>query len=162
MLLLDEGQEGRLGGRRNLIPEMSRDWRHRRHINMLRPVEARTSSGRERLHQEIWPAKDGTVKVAGQIARYTRQLQENHSELAAGYRQYVNLLVDFCGVEIPVPDAIDEQVDLLITDFDSMQLQTINEKLLPALGDGFRTNRRGSLRGVSQNTLANWWGERGG
>src|SRR5262249_853031 len=32
-----------------VIPERSRDWRHRRHINILRPVEARTSSGRERL-----------------------------------------------------------------------------------------------------------------
>ena len=54
LIVLDEGQEGRLGGRRNLVPEISRDWRNGRHINILQPVEARTSSGRERLPlQEI-------------------------------------------------------------------------------------------------------------
>jgi hypothetical protein len=50
LILLDKGQDGRLGGRRYLVPEFSRYRRNRRHINILRPTEARTSSGHERVH----------------------------------------------------------------------------------------------------------------
>ena len=49
LILLDEGQDGRLGRRRYLVPEFSRNRRNRRPINILRPIEARTSSGRGRL-----------------------------------------------------------------------------------------------------------------
>jgi hypothetical protein len=51
LILLNEGQDCRLGSRRYLVPEFSRNRRNRRHINILRPIEARTSSGRERLPQ---------------------------------------------------------------------------------------------------------------
>src|SRR5262249_37746713 len=49
LVLLDEGQDGRLGGRRYLVPEFSGNWRNRRHTNILRPVEARTSPTGDRL-----------------------------------------------------------------------------------------------------------------
>jgi hypothetical protein len=49
LILLDEGQDSRVSGRRNLAPESNRDRRNRRHINILRPPKARASSGRERL-----------------------------------------------------------------------------------------------------------------
>jgi hypothetical protein len=44
-VLLDEGQDGRLGGRRYLVPEFRRNRRNRRHINILRPLRERTSQG---------------------------------------------------------------------------------------------------------------------
>ena len=49
LVLLDEGQDRRLGSRRDLAPEFNGDRRNRRHINILRPPETWTSSARERL-----------------------------------------------------------------------------------------------------------------
>src|SRR5262249_16260087 len=48
-ILLDEGQDRRLGGRRYLAPEFNRDRQNRRHATIVRPLEARTSSGCERV-----------------------------------------------------------------------------------------------------------------
>lgn len=41
LVLLDEGQDRRLGCRRYLVPELNRNRRNRWHINILRPLEAR-------------------------------------------------------------------------------------------------------------------------
>jgi hypothetical protein len=49
LVVLNEGQDGRLGSKRYLVPEFMRDRRKRRHINILRSLKGRTSSWRERL-----------------------------------------------------------------------------------------------------------------
>jgi hypothetical protein len=49
LILLNEGEDCRPGSRRYLVPELNRDRRNRRHSNTLRPLKARTSSGREQL-----------------------------------------------------------------------------------------------------------------
>lgn len=49
LILLDEGQDRRQGGRRYLAPQFSKNRRNREHPNILRPLEDRASSGRERL-----------------------------------------------------------------------------------------------------------------
>jgi hypothetical protein len=124
------------------------------HLNekRLRFVEVKTFD-----NKEIWPNPDGDVKVVGQIARYKRQLERNHEELTRSYRQYVCLLPDLFGIRPPEPQAVDKDVDLLVTGFDTTQLQTLKAKLLPAFGEAFRTNHRGSLARASQGTLAEWW-----
>jgi hypothetical protein len=48
LVLLDKGQDRRLGSRRYLVPEFNRNRRNRRHANIFRPLEARTT-GHERL-----------------------------------------------------------------------------------------------------------------
>lgn len=50
LIMLDEGQDGRLGHRRYLIPQLNRDRRNRRHTLILGHLETCTSSGCERLH----------------------------------------------------------------------------------------------------------------
>jgi len=49
LILLNEGHDRRLGGRRHLAPEFSRDRWNWRHTCILRPPEARTSSAGEGL-----------------------------------------------------------------------------------------------------------------
>ena len=49
LMLLDEGQNGRLGRGRYLVPQFNRDRRNRRNTLILGHLEACTSSGRERL-----------------------------------------------------------------------------------------------------------------
>jgi hypothetical protein len=48
---LDKSQDGCLGIGRDLLPQLSRDRRNGRHANILRPLEARTSSAGERLRR---------------------------------------------------------------------------------------------------------------
>ena len=45
LILLDVGQDSRLGSRRDLIPKFSRNRRNRRHASILRPLQERTSQG---------------------------------------------------------------------------------------------------------------------
>jgi|GEM_PF-745351 len=111
-------------------------------------------------NKEIWPTPEGKVAITGQIARYKRQRDQNCNELTQSYCQYVCLLRDLFGTKLPEPEAIDENVDLLITGFDTPQLQILQKKLLPAFGKTFRTSLRGSLSGASQGTLAKWWKKR--
>jgi hypothetical protein len=46
---LDKSQDGFPGSGRYLVPQLSRDRRNGLHTNILRPLEARTSSAGERL-----------------------------------------------------------------------------------------------------------------
>ena len=108
-------------------------------------------------NKEIWPSPEGHVKVTAQIARYKNQLDRNYHELMDSYRQYVRLIRDLCEVTLPEPDSIDKDVDLLVTGFDTQQLNTLTTTLLPAFGNAFRTHLIGNLDGASQGTLAKWW-----
>lgn len=108
-------------------------------------------------NKEIWPSAKGHAAVASQIDRYKKQLDSNYDDLIVSYRQYVQLLVDLFGVNLPEPVSIDRDVDLLLTGFDTPQLETLQTTLLPTFRNAFRTNHIGNLKGASQNTLAKWW-----
>src|SRR5690349_2288237 len=51
LILLDEGEDRRLGSRWDLVPQLNRDRRNRRHSCILQQLEGRTSSDGERLRR---------------------------------------------------------------------------------------------------------------
>lgn len=110
-------------------------------------------------NKELWPSPDGQIEVVGQIARYKKQIKQNPL-LVSDYCQYVRLLFKLFGVKLLEPQAIDVDVDLLVTEYTGTDEQKIKASLLPAFGDTFRTNHRGNLSNTSQNALAKWWGNR--
>lgn len=78
LMLMDEGQDGRLGGTRYLVPEVSRNRWSSLHIDILRPAVARASSGRERLPdgQVRWPESGVEVTPALDVGHSTANPRE--------------------------------------------------------------------------------------
>ena len=110
-------------------------------------------------NKEIWPT-NGHAPVVEQIQRYTQQLRQRTDELLVGYKQYVRLMQRLCGITLPEPDSLDTAVDLLLIGFDTPQLNTIQNVLLPAFGNLFRSCLIGGPQRARQETLATWWGNR--
>lgn len=120
----------------------------------LRFFEAKTFD-----NTEIWPTK-GDALVVQQILRYTDQLKQRNDELLAGYGRYVKIMNHLCGTKLSHPLSIDTDVDLLLFGFDTLQLRTIQNVLLPAYGDSFRSCLIGKPRRARPETLATWWNNR--
>jgi hypothetical protein len=113
-------------------------------------------------NKEIWPGYDGNVAVCEQINRYRMQLRNRHASLLADYKEYVALMNRLCGVTLPEPIALDDEPDLLLIGFDKVQLQKINQLLVPAMASAFKCCLIGNPDRATQGTLNSWWTNRHG
>ncbi len=117
----------------------------------LRFFEVKTFANRE-----IWP-RNGHVAVSDQIARYKKQVTDNNDVLLAGYKLYVKLMNQLCGLSLPEPAGLDKVVDLLLIGFNQDQSNRIKDVLKPAFRDAFLCRSIGDPSNATQRTLADWW-----
>ena len=71
LILMNEGQDRRLGCRRYLAPKFNRNRRNRLHTNILRPLYPQTGSGRERL-----PARKSVPEFSHGAGRFLLPLRQ--------------------------------------------------------------------------------------
>lgn len=109
---------------------------------------------------EIWPKPKGNPKVMQQVSRYVKQATSNNEMLLASYKQYVRVTNELFGQSYQAPENVEENVDLLVFDFDHNQRRQIKETLIPLFNSKFRCSFRGHAKGATNSTLSKWWNKK--
>lgn len=106
-------------------------------------------------NSEIWAKPGSEPKVAGQVARYKKQIEKNEAEIITQYQNYVEIVNKVFEVNVRLPQKIDHNVPVLVFGFDRDQLQ-----------GRFKTLFEGNLKGkisyyaigdVSKIKINNMW-----
>ena len=82
----------------------------------LRFVEAKLFT-----NDQLWASPGNKAEVFTRIKEYELQIANRRQEILEGYRNYVLIANDLFDVNLPLPEIIEDQVNLLIFDFDQEQ-----------------------------------------
>lgn len=81
-------------------------------------------------NSELWSIENTPPKVVIQIQRYEEQIEKNETIIISQYCNYVNIVKELFGYELPVPTSIDKKVTLLVFGYDIDQQRGRMKKLL--------------------------------
>jgi hypothetical protein len=79
---------------------------------------------------ELWAAEGNPPKVVSQIKRYQEHIAVNGDHILSQYCNYVRIMNDLLGCNLPEPKSIDEKVTLFVFGYDRDQQKGRMQKLL--------------------------------
>ena len=108
-------------------------------------------------NSEIWAKPGSMPRVAGQVARYKKQIEkkENETAIIKQYQNYVDIVNKVFDLNVSLPQKVDHNVPVLVFGFDRDQLQGRFKTL-------FEGNLKGSISyyaigDVSKIKINNMW-----
>ncbi len=97
-------------------------------------------------NSELWAVKGTSPRVVSQIERYQEQIEEERKDILDQYCNYVEIMNDLFGCNLPEPEDIHKKVTLLVFGYDRDQQTGRMQELL--LGDE-------SLAGIQHYLIGN-------
>lgn len=90
----------------------------------LQIVEAKLFS-----NNEIRAEKNSVPSVVGQIERYEKNIAAHGNKIITAYQNYVKIVNELFNLNLPEPQCINNNVNLLIFDFDDMQKEKLKKEV---------------------------------
>jgi hypothetical protein len=107
-------------------------------------------------NKEIWAKENTQPEVVSQIQRYEKQIEQKKDTILKQYGNYVKIVNELFGCELPKPIDIDKEITLLVFGFDRDQQQGRMKNLL--LKDGSLTGIQYYFVGdISSVKIDNMW-----
>lgn len=107
-------------------------------------------------NKAIWSTANTPPRVTSQVFRYNKQLKKQEAQILSQYANYIRIVNELFGCDMPEPRQIDEKVTLLVFGFDRDQQQGRMKQLL--VEDGSLSGMQYYFVGdISKVVIDNMW-----